>query len=84
MTGKAVQHILGEGDVRAASKGGGRAPNIMNQNLIYRGPEPSHETRTISRRSRASLRGAMVAKLPGFARPRILLFESAQECAFCA
>ena len=54
----------------------------MNQNLIYRGPEPSHATRKISRRSRASLRGAMVAKLPGFPRPRILQFESALEYAF--
>lgn len=54
----------------------------MNQNLIYHGPEPSHATRTISRRSRASLRGAMVAKLPGFNTPRILQFESALEYAF--
>lgn len=54
----------------------------MNKNLIYRGPEPSHATRTISRRSRASLRGAMVVKLPGFSSPRILQFESALEYAF--
>ena len=61
---------------------GVHAPNIMKQNLIYRGPEPSHATRTISRRSRASLRGAMVAKLPGFNTPRILQLESALEYAF--
>lgn len=54
----------------------------MNQKLIYRGPEPSHATRSISRRSKASLRGTMVAKLPGFTRPRILQFESALEYAF--
>ncbi|MDF2143283.1 hypothetical protein [Paenirhodobacter sp. CAU 1674] len=51
-------------------------------NKIYRGPGPSHATRNISRRSRASLRGSMVAKLPGFERPRILQFESALEYAF--
>lgn len=54
----------------------------MNQNLIYIGPEPSHATRSISRRSKASLRGALVAKLPGFARPRVIQFESALEYAF--
>lgn len=54
----------------------------MNKTLVYRGPEPSHATRTLSRRSRASLRGAMVAKLPGFNTPRILQFESSLEYAF--
>lgn len=54
----------------------------MNQNLIYLGPEPSHATRTISRRSKASLRGALVAMLPGFERPRIIQFESTLEYAF--
>ncbi|MDO5703720.1 MAG: hypothetical protein Q4G49_01405 [Paracoccus sp. (in: a-proteobacteria)] len=54
----------------------------MNQTLVYRGPEPSHATRTISRRSRASLRGSLVAALPGFPGPRILHFESALEYAF--
>lgn len=54
----------------------------MNKTRIYRGPEPSHATRPITRRSRASLRGEMVAMLPGFARPRILQFESALEYAF--
>lgn len=51
-------------------------------NKIYRGPDPSRATRNISRRSRASLRGSMVATLPGFERPRILQFESALEYAF--
>lgn len=54
----------------------------MKQNLIYLGPEPSHATRTISRRSKASLRGSLIASLPGFERPRIIQFESALEYAF--
>ncbi|APZ52948.1 Tn7 transposase TnsA N-terminal domain-containing protein [Salipiger abyssi] len=54
----------------------------MKQNLIYRGPEPSHATRPIARRSKGSLRGSMVAALPGFPRPRIIQFESALEYAF--
>lgn len=54
----------------------------MKTNLIYRGPEASHATRAISRRSKASLRGALVAKLPGFERPRVIQFESALEYAF--
>ncbi|MFB2533464.1 restriction endonuclease [Paracoccus sp. p3-h83] len=54
----------------------------MTKNLIYRGPEPSRATRTISRRSRASLRGSLVARLPGFEQPRIIQFESALEYAF--
>ena len=54
----------------------------MKQNLIYIGPEPSHATRAISRRSKASLRGALVVKLPGFERPRIVQFEGALEYAF--
>lgn len=54
----------------------------MKQNLIYIGPEPSHATRAISRRSKASLRGALVVKLPGFERPRIIQFESTLEYAF--
>lgn len=58
------------------------APDIMKKKLIYRGPEPSHATRPISRRSKASLRGALVAKLPGFGHPRIIQFESALEYAF--
>ncbi|PTW39752.1 Tn7 transposase TnsA N-terminal domain-containing protein [Rhodovulum kholense] len=54
----------------------------MKQNLIYRGPEPSHATRPIARRSKGSLRGSMVAALPGFPRPRTIQFESALEYAF--
>jgi len=54
----------------------------MNQNLIYRGPEASHATRPIARRCKGSLRGSMVAALPGFPRPRIIQFESALEYAF--
>lgn len=54
----------------------------MNQNLIYVGPAPSRATRVISRRSKASMRGAIVAKLPGFERARIIQFESALEYAF--
>ncbi|WP_282096770.1 hypothetical protein [Epibacterium ulvae] len=49
---------------------------------IHRDPEGSRATRRIARRSKASLRGSMVAKLPGFDRPRILQFESALEYAF--
>ncbi|ETX12001.1 hypothetical protein OCH239_18700 [Roseivivax halodurans JCM 10272] len=54
----------------------------MKDNLIYRGPEPSHATRVPARRSKGSLRGSMVAMLPGFGRPRIIHFESALEYAF--
>ncbi|MFV1593833.1 TnsA endonuclease N-terminal domain-containing protein [Phaeobacter sp. JH20_36] len=54
----------------------------MNDNLIYRGPEPSHATRIPARRSKGSLRGSMVAMLPGFQRPRVIYFESALEYAF--
>lgn len=42
----------------------------------------SGEGFSISRRSRASLRGSVVGDLPGFNRPRILQFESALEYAF--
>ncbi len=51
----------------------------MKNNLIYRGPEPSHATRIPARRSKGSLRGSMVAMLPGFQRPRLIYFESALE-----
>ncbi|MCE8438516.1 hypothetical protein [Rhodovulum sulfidophilum] len=54
----------------------------MKKNLIYRGPEPSHATRVPARRSKGSLRGSMVAMLPGFRRPRLIHFESALEYAF--
>ena len=54
----------------------------MKTNLIDRGPESSRATRAISRRSKASLRGALVAKLPGFKYPRVIQFESALEYAF--
>lgn len=54
----------------------------MKKNLIYRGPEPSHATRVPARRAKGSLRGSMVALLPGFERPRIIHFESALEYAF--
>ncbi|GGG68674.1 hypothetical protein GCM10011415_14870 [Salipiger pallidus] len=54
----------------------------MKKKLIYRGPEPSHATRVPARRSKGSLRGSMVALLPGFERPRIIHFESALEYAF--
>lgn len=58
------------------------APEIMNQNLFYRAPDPSRATRRIARRSKASLRGSMVVLLPGFSRPCIIQFESALEYAF--
>ncbi|WP_240722848.1 Tn7 transposase TnsA N-terminal domain-containing protein [Poseidonocella sp. HB161398] len=54
----------------------------MQDHLIYRGPEPSHATRVPARRSKGSLRGSMVAMLPGFQRPRLIHFESALEYAF--
>jgi hypothetical protein len=58
------------------------APIIMNDNLIYRGPEPSRATRIPARRSKGSLRGFIIAKLPGFDRPRTIYYESALEYAF--
>lgn len=54
----------------------------MNLNLAYRGPAPSRATRTISQRGKASLRGALVAKLPAFDHPRVIQFESALEYRF--
>ncbi|WP_046002560.1 TnsA endonuclease N-terminal domain-containing protein [Tritonibacter mobilis] len=54
----------------------------MYNTLFHRGPEPSHATRVPARRSKGSLRGSMVASLPGFERPRIIHFESALEYAF--
>ncbi|WP_411957244.1 Tn7 transposase TnsA N-terminal domain-containing protein [Paracoccus homiensis] len=54
----------------------------MYNTLFYRGPEPSHATRFPARRAKESLRGSMVALLPGFERPRIIYFESALEYAF--
>lgn len=82
--GRAVQHILKKGTIADAcpERTGRGNPNIMTQNLTYRGPEPSRATRSIARRSKASLRGSMVVKLPGFDRPRIIQFESVLEYTF--
>lgn len=54
----------------------------MIHKLIYREPEPSHATRFPARRSKGSLRGSLVADLPGFSHPRVIYFESALEYAF--
>lgn len=56
--------------------------NHMNQTLIYRAPEPSCASRDVVRRSRASLRGSMIAQLPAFERPRVIQFESMLEYRF--
>ncbi|WP_339108763.1 hypothetical protein [Thioclava sp. GXIMD4216] len=58
------------------------ALHTMKKKLFYRGPEPSHGMRPIPWRSKRSLRGSMVALLPGFARPRIIKFESNLEYLF--
>jgi hypothetical protein len=54
----------------------------MTVNLTYRAPEPSRATRDVVRRSKASLRGSMIAKLPAFERPRVIQFESMLEYRF--
>lgn len=54
----------------------------MTQTLIHRAPEASRASRDVVRRSRASLRGSMIAKLPAFERPRIIHFESMLEYRF--
>lgn len=54
----------------------------MTDNLIYRAAEPSRATREVVRRSKASLRGSMIAKLPAFQRPRVIYFESMLEYRF--
>lgn len=59
-----------------------RSEPHMNHNLIYHAPEPSRASRDVVRRSRASLRGSMIAKLPAFERPRIIQFESMLEYRF--
>lgn len=54
----------------------------MTQTLTYRAPEPSRASRDVVRRSKASLRGSMIAKLPAFKRPRVIQFESMLEYRF--
>lgn len=54
----------------------------MDQHLIYRAPERSRATRKVITRSRASLRGALVARLPAWQWARELHFESALEYRF--
>lgn len=54
----------------------------MTQTLIYLAPEPSRASRDVVRRSKASLRGSMIAKLPAFDRPRVIQFESMLEYRF--
>lgn len=54
----------------------------MNHPLIYRAPEPSRASRDVVRRSKASLRGSMIAKLPAFERPRVIQFKSMLEYRF--
>lgn len=75
-----LDHIgLGLPDCVEQTKG--RVPTRV-ENVVYRAPDPSHATRMIPARSRASLRWFLVAKLPGFDRPRVLQFESGLEYAF--
>lgn len=59
-----------------------RSETHMTQTMIYRAPEPSRASRDVVRRSKASLRGSMIAKLPAFERPRIIQFESMLEYRF--
>ncbi|MFB9223378.1 hypothetical protein [Paracoccus cavernae] len=54
----------------------------MNNTLIYRSPDPSRASRDVIRRSRASLRGSMIAKVPAFPYPRVIQFESMLEYRF--
>lgn len=54
----------------------------MNQKMTYRAPDPSRASRNVVRRSKASLRGSMIAKLPAFDRPRTIQFESILEYRF--
>ena len=56
--------------------------SFMTVNLTYRAPEPSRATRDVVRRSKASLRGSMMAMLPAFRRPREIQFESMLEYRF--
>ncbi len=59
-----------------------RSETRMTQTLVYRAAEPSRASRDVVRRSKASLRGSMIAKLPAFDRPRIIQFESMLEYRF--
>jgi hypothetical protein len=54
----------------------------MNHSLIYRAPEPSRASRDVVRRSKASLRGSVMAMLPAFERPRMIQYESLLELLF--
>lgn len=54
----------------------------MNQTLTSRASEPSRASRDVVRRSKASLRGSMIAKIPAFERPRVIQFESMLEYRF--
>lgn len=54
----------------------------MNHKSVYRAPEPSRACRDVVRRSKASLRGSLIAKLPAFERPRVIQFESMLEYRF--
>lgn len=54
--------------------------NMNHENTnSFRFPRPSRSTRHISPRSRASLRGALVAQLPADRHPRRIVFESKLE-----
>lgn len=57
----------------------GRYNMKQSSNNIFKKPLPSRATRNISPRSRASLRGALVAKLPCENRSRKIQFESNLE-----
>lgn len=54
----------------------------MDKTLAYRAPDQSRASRKVVSPSRASLRGSMIAKLPAFAHPRVIQFESMLEYRF--
>lgn len=54
----------------------------MSKSNIYRMPHPSRASRKVVTRSRASLRGFLIAMLPAFRWPRELHFESELEYRF--
>lgn len=66
----------------AADRPPTRAENHMSEAIAYREPDPSRACRNVIRRSKASLRGSLVAMLPAFERARIIHFESMLEFRF--
>lgn len=54
----------------------------MDYLSTYQIPDQSRASHNVLRRSKASLRGALIAKLPAFDRPRLIQFESMLEYRF--